>query len=77
MYDPAPMASVVIPGTPLSEREREILRLVAEGMSNREIGRRLHLSEETVKSHVRHILARLCARSRAHAVALAIRSGSI
>jgi hypothetical protein len=47
-------------------REIEVLQLVADGLVNREIGQRLFLSEETVKSHVRHLLAKLQARSRAH-----------
>ena len=51
-------------------REIEVLQLVADGLVNREIGQRLFLSEETVKSHVRHLLAKLQARSRAHAVAV-------
>jgi DNA-binding NarL/FixJ family response regulator len=54
-------------------REIEVLQLVSEGLVNREIGHRLFLSEETVKSHVRHLLAKLQARSRAHAVAVGFR----
>lgn len=56
-------------------REIEVLQLVSEGLVNREIGDRLYLSEETVKSHVRHLLAKLQARSRAHAVAVGFRRG--
>jgi DNA-binding CsgD family transcriptional regulator len=56
-------------------REIEVLQLVSDGLVNREIGDRLFLSEETVKSHVRHILAKLQARSRAHAVAIGYRRG--
>jgi len=56
-------------------REIEVLQLVSEGLANREIGDRLFLSEETVKSHVRHLLAKLQARSRAHAVAVGFRRG--
>ena len=75
----------VIPFTkPLTELEREprmreieVLQLVADGLVNREIGQRLFLSEETVKSHVRHLLAKLQARSRAHAVAVGFRRGLI
>ena len=75
----------VIPFTgPLKEleqeptaREIEVLQLVSEGLVNREIGHRLFLSEETVKSHVRHLLAKLQARSRAHAVAVGFRRGLI
>src|SRR6187455_988089 len=58
-------------------REIEVLQLVADGLVNREIGVRLYLSEETVKSHVRHLLAKLQARSRAHAVAIGFRRGLI
>jgi DNA-binding NarL/FixJ family response regulator len=58
-------------------RECEVLQLVADGLVNREIGQRLFLSEETVKSHVRHLLAKLQARSRAHAVAVGFRRGLI
>jgi DNA-binding NarL/FixJ family response regulator len=60
-----------------SPREIEVLQLVSHGLVNREIGNRLFLSEETVKSHVRHILAKLQARSRAHAVAVGFRRGLI
>jgi DNA-binding NarL/FixJ family response regulator len=56
-------------------RETEVLQLIAEGLVNREIGKALFLSEETVKSHVRHLLAKLQARSRAHAVAVGFRRG--
>ena len=58
-------------------REVEVLQLIADGLANREIGNRLFLSEETVKSHVRHLLAKLHARSRAHAVAIGLRRGLI
>jgi DNA-binding NarL/FixJ family response regulator len=58
-------------------REIEVLQLISEGLVNREIGQRLFLSEETVKSHVRHLLAKLQARSRAHAVAVGFRRGLI
>jgi DNA-binding NarL/FixJ family response regulator len=56
-------------------REIEVLQLISEGLVNREIGTILFLSEETVKSHVRHLLAKLQARSRAHAVAVGFRRG--
>jgi len=56
-------------------REIQVLQLIAEGLVNREIGKVLFLSEETVKSHVRHLLAKLQARSRAHAVAIGFRRG--
>jgi len=56
-------------------REIEVLQLISEGLVNRDIGKMLFLSEETVKSHVRHLLAKLQARSRAHAVAVGFRRG--
>ncbi|HZB40924.1 MAG TPA: LuxR C-terminal-related transcriptional regulator [Ilumatobacter sp.] len=58
-------------------REVEVLQLISDGLVNREIGERLFLSEETVKSHVRHLLAKLQSRSRAHAVAVGFRRGII
>ena len=60
-----------------THREVEVLQLISDGLVNREIGVRLFLSEETVKSHVRHLLAKLQARSRAHAVAVGLRRGII
>ncbi len=58
-----------------TQREVQVLQLISEGLVNREIGKALFLSEETVKSHVRHLLAKLQARSRAHAVAIGFRRG--
>jgi len=57
----------------LTGRELQVLQLTAEGLTNAEIGKKLFCSEETVKSHVRHLLAKLQARTRAHAVALGLR----
>jgi DNA-binding CsgD family transcriptional regulator len=54
-----------------------MLHLISEGLTNREIARRLSLSEETVKVHVRHLFGRLQARSRAHAVAIGFRRGVV
>jgi DNA-binding NarL/FixJ family response regulator len=59
---------------PLTPRELEILELIADGLFNREISNRLWLAEETVKTHVHHILTKLDARSRAHAVSIGLRS---
>lgn len=67
-------------GTPairLSRREQEVLRLVAEGCSNGMIARRLHLSENTIKTYVENLLGRLNARNRAEAVAAASRQNLI
>ncbi len=57
----------------LTPRELEVLRLVAEGLNNREIGRRLFISENTVKNHVRNILEELQMHSRMEAVMYAVR----
>jgi DNA-binding NarL/FixJ family response regulator len=59
----------------LTEREREILRLIATGLSNPEIGRKLHISDTTVKTHVTHILQKLGLRDRVQAVVLAYQTG--
>jgi len=56
----------------LTERERSILRLVAGGYSNKEIGRSLHLSEGTVKNYISELLVKLDCRDRTHAVLKAI-----
>jgi DNA-binding NarL/FixJ family response regulator len=61
----------------LTAREREILHLLAHGMSNADAAQRLFISQETVKSHVRHILAKLEADTRTHAVAIALRDAII
>lgn len=61
----------------LTRRELEVMSHVADGLANREIATRMQLSEETIKSHVRHILAKLEARSRAHALALCFRRSLI
>jgi DNA-binding NarL/FixJ family response regulator len=61
----------------LTGREREILQLLADGMSNADVAKKLFISQETVKSHVRHILAKLEADTRTHAVAIALRESII
>ncbi len=61
----------------LTAREREILTLLADGMSNGDVAGRLFISQETVKSHVRHILAKLEADTRTQAVAIALREAII
>ncbi len=62
---------------PLTPREMDVLRLLSQGQSNKEIARILHLVEETVKSHMRHILAKLGVQSRTQAVLAAIRLGIV
>jgi len=61
----------------LTAREREVLQLVAEGATNKEIAASLSLSEHTVHFHVKNILAKLHLRNRAQAVAYAIRTGLV
>jgi two-component system response regulator DevR len=62
---------------PLTERQRDVLRLVAEGRSNREIAERMYLSELTVKGYIEEILRQLGARNRVHAAILATKRGWI
>jgi len=61
----------------LSPRETEVLGLVARGLTNREIGERLHIAENTVKNHLRNILNKLHLNNRAQAAAFAVRHGLI
>jgi DNA-binding NarL/FixJ family response regulator len=71
-------SSTSAPNSPvdeLSEREREILKLLAEGLTNKEIGCRLIIAENTVKNHLKNILAKLHLRNRVQAAALALKEG--
>jgi DNA-binding NarL/FixJ family response regulator len=61
----------------LTARETEVLRMIAEGLANKEIAHRLGISEHTVKFHVSALLGKLGAASRAEAIALGIRQGAI
>ena len=61
----------------LTPREVDVLRLVAKGNANKEIAAQLSLTEETVKSHIRNILAKLEANDRTHAVAIGVKRGII
>ncbi len=72
-----------VPGAPavrdmralLSDRELEVVRLVAEGLSNKEISSRLSLSDKTVKNHISHILAKLNLTARTQVAVMALRVG--
>jgi len=62
---------------PLTPREEEVLHLLVEGLSNKEIGARLHLTEGTVKNYVSNVIAKLQANDRTHAVVTALRRGLV
>ncbi|HLI37514.1 MAG TPA: response regulator transcription factor [Streptosporangiaceae bacterium] len=62
-----------VPAPKLTDREMEVLRLIARGMNNRDIARELFISENTVKNHVRNILEKLQIHSRMEAVMIAVR----
>jgi DNA-binding NarL/FixJ family response regulator len=62
---------------PLTTRELDVLRHVGEGNRNRDIAKRLFISEETVKVHIKHIMEKLRASDRTHAIAIAARRGFI
>jgi len=68
-----------VPGEiePLTPREEEVLHLLVEGLSNKEIGAQLHLTEGTVKNYVSAIIAKLQANDRTHAVVTALRRGLV
>ena len=61
----------------LTERECDVLRLIVQGHTNREIAANLYISETTIKTHINHIFAKLGARDRAHAIILAHRLGFV
>ena len=61
----------------LSKREREIMDLLAQGLTGEDVAERLFLSSETVKTHIRNAMSKLEAHTRVHAVAIALREGYI
>jgi len=61
----------------LSPREREIMELIAQGLTGEQIADRLVISAETVKTHIRNAMTKLEANTRAHAIAIALREGYI
>jgi DNA-binding NarL/FixJ family response regulator len=73
----APAAEAPVRHAALTERELQVLRGMASGRSNAEIGRELYVSEDTVKTHARRLFRKLKARDRAHAVAVGFRSGAL
>ena len=75
LQDARPVAEAL--AEPLSERELEVLDVIAEGLSNKLIAHRLGISEHTVKTHVASIFAKLGAASRTEAVSIAIRRGLV
>jgi DNA-binding NarL/FixJ family response regulator len=77
LAEQAPAEPQQTPVGELSERELDVLRLVAQGLSNKEIADSLGLSEHTVKTHLANILDKLHLRSRAHAAAYAVQSGLV
>jgi DNA-binding NarL/FixJ family response regulator len=74
---PAPGAATTSAAAPLSERELEVVRLIARGLSNAEVAAKLYLSEATVKSHVARILAKLGLRDRVQVVVYAYEHGIV
>jgi two-component system, NarL family, response regulator len=79
-YIPPEIADRVLPGPAaeeLTERELEVLRRIAEGMSNRQIGEQLGITESTVKTHVNRLLGKLGVTDRTKALVLALKRGLV
>jgi DNA-binding CsgD family transcriptional regulator len=70
-----PSTSSCCPKRHLTRREREVLALIANGYSTADVARVLWITEDTVRTHIRRMKARLEARSRPHLVAIAFREG--
>lgn len=79
-YLPAPLGVLLagrIRGNELTDRELDVLRLLARGMSNRDIGERLHIAEKTVKIHVSRVLDKLGVEDRTQAAIAAVQRGIV
>jgi DNA-binding CsgD family transcriptional regulator len=74
MIDDLPATAAILPGG-LTDREAQVLRLVAAGLTNSQIGEKLFISRNTVATHLRHILDKLGAANRAEATARALSLG--
>ena len=74
---PAPLRAPAVGLAGITGREREVLALIASGLSNSEIAARLCISEATAKTHVGHLLTKLNARDRVHLVILAFQAGLV
>ncbi|BDD82845.1 DNA-binding response regulator [Tsukamurella pulmonis] len=74
---PAPSEPAAVPPADLTPRESEVLRLIADGLTNRDIAARLFVSESTVKTHINNLFAKAQLRDRAHAVRYAFDSGIV
>jgi DNA-binding NarL/FixJ family response regulator len=74
---PAPVRAPAVSLAGITGREREVLALIATGLSNSEIAARLCISEATAKTHVGHLLTKLNARDRVHLVILAFQAGLV
>lgn len=77
LTSPSVSVTAEAPGETLTTREREVLQLMAQGLPNKNIAARLHISQHTVKFHVASILAKLGATSRTEAVTLGARRGHV
>lgn len=74
---PRTLLGEILEGVPLTERELDVLRLTADGLTAAELGERLYLAPETVKGYRKRVIAKLGARNGPNAVAIALRAGTI